>query len=399
MNLDKTNSEDFPPYLVHLLWITGRTFGRDLCQTTQIQVANALKRQGVKVTFVSPGYEDAEHFVNSEGHGFTPNIIISKIPGFKSITFERELRKKLPQILVENRPDVAVCDWRGARGAWKALQEANIAWAMVDRGPPAYRTPLGRLQWLHYDRSWKSAGRRAAVCMTVSKAHKEFIKARFSLQNKIITLPAAADPNTFAAGEHANRSGRPGVDRPLRIVYHGRLDRSRNVEKLVKVADQLIGSGIDTELLMFGAGTSERKLRKLSSSNNWLKVIPAQPFSKVPTLLAKMDVGLLPMGNKLVWRTASPLKLFEYAASNLPIVATDIEAHRLEGGPEWIALVSDNQLVDGMVRKLQSWVVEEKIAILGKSARKELVEKYTWDHAIKPALEVLKQISEVKLGE
>ena len=378
---------------MHLLWITGRTFGRDLCQTTQIQVANALVRRGWKVTFVAPETADTAAFVKSEGHGFISGIKISKIPGLKSLTFERALRKQLPRILQDTRPDVAVCDWRGARGAWQGLERYGIGWAMVDRGPPAYRSILGRLQWLHYDRAWNKVGKRAAVCFSVSKSHGEFIQKRFSLVTPITTLPAAADATTFAVAPSESSEGRPGIDRPLKIVYHGRLDRSRNVANLVLVVEQLRNSGVDAELLMFGTGTAEKRLNRLARKFSWLTVSPKQPYSKVPELLAKMDVGALPMGNHLVWRTASPLKLFEYAASSMPIIATNIAAHRFEDEPEWIGLVDPNQMVDGMVRKLQSWVVDERIEELGQNARRELCDKYTWDHAVESAAESLKNIA------
>ncbi len=398
-SLDKQKWQNFTPLPMHLLWITGRTFGEDLCQTTQIQVANALQKKGVKVTFVSPDNGSTENFVKSEGHGFVPGIKISKILGLKSLSFERCLSKSLPEILSKLQPDIAVCDWRGARGAWKPLEKARIPWSMVDRGPPAYRTILGRLQWLHYDRAWKSAGKRATSCFTVSKAHKEFVQSRFKINKPIIVLPAAADSSTFNLTNSQKKEGKPGFDRPLKIVYHGRLDYSRNVNKLVLVVDQLRYSGIEAELLLFGMGTAERKLRKLSMKFDWLTVHSKQPFSKVPKLLAEMDLGILPMGDQLVWKTASPLKLFEYAASGLPIIATDIAAHRLEGEPEWIGLVTCDQMIEAMVRKIQSWAIDDKIEKLGYLARKELHEKYTWDHAITDALKNLEQMSTTNLDQ
>ena len=132
---------------------------------------------------------------------------------------------------------------------------------------------------------------------------------------------------------------------------------------------------------------------------DWLTVHSKQPFSKVPKLLAEMDLGILPMGDQLVWKTASPLKLFEYAASGLPIIATDIAAHRLEGEPEWIGLVTCDQMIEAMVRKIQSWAIDDKIEKLGYLARKELHEKYTWDHAITDALKNLEQMSTTNLDQ
>ena len=388
-----TKKGDQLPILVHLLWITGRLFGQDLCQTTQIQVANALKKIGWKVSFVAPEGRETAQFVNNEGHEFVSGIKNYPITGFKSLSFERSLRRKLPSIIASILPDVIVCDWRGARGAWKAIQAARIPWAMVDRGPPAYATPLAKLQWLHYRRAWKTAGRRADACFVVSKAHGEYVEEKFSIKMPIIPLSAAADSSTFTMPNNDRRSsGKAGTDRSVKLVYHGRLDRSRGVGDLVLIADQLLHSGVETELLLFGSGSAQKRLIRQAKKYPWLTVLPPQPYSQVPELLADCDIGLLPMGNRMVWRTASPLKLFEYAASGIPVVATNIQAHQLDGEPEWIGLVPIHQRVDGMVRKIQTWVLEDRLIELGEMARNELCQRYTWSHAVEPAIEALTQL-------
>ena len=89
--------------------------------------------------------------------------------------------------------------------------------------------------------------------------------------------------------------------------------------------------------------------------------------------------------------------MFEYAASGLPIIATDIDAHRLDGEPEWIGLVPCNQMIESMVRKIQSWVVDEKLEQLGVLARDELNIRYTWEHAIEEPLRNLLELARLNL--
>lgn len=380
---------------MHLLWVTGRRFGQDLCQTTQIQVANALSRIGWRVTFLAPDSPTSSDFVKAEGHGFAKGLKTSKIPGMVSFSFEKALRRKLPQLLEGLQPDVAVCDWRGARGAYRAFEKSGLAWAIIDRGPPASRSILGRLQWFHYDKAWRKAGQRANTYITVSKAHSEFVKMRFKLEGESRVLPAAADSTGFSIDKNRRESSRPGIDRPLRLVYHGRLDRSRRVTDLVFVANQLQQSGIETSLRMFGTGTAVPKLTKLAKKHEWLELLPKQKPANVPDLLSNVDVGLLPMDDRLVWATSSPLKLFEYAASGLAIVATDIAAHRIIGEPDWIGLVPVSSMIDGMVRKLQEWVVDERIYDLGQAARIDFENQFTWDDSIKDMVLGLSAIAQL----
>ena len=49
---------------------------------------------------------------------------------------------------------------------------------------------------------------------------------------------------------------------------------------------------------------------------------PAVPYAAVPDVLAHLSVGLIPFRTSAYARAVNPIKLYEYAAANLPIVST-----------------------------------------------------------------------------
>lgn len=58
-----------------------------------------------------------------------------------------------------------------------------------------------------------------------------------------------------------------------------------------------------------------------------------RPYADVPRYLAAMDVALVPFTRDEVTWNADPIKVYEYLASGLPVVATDLPAfRRLSGG-------------------------------------------------------------------
>ena len=77
-----------------VLWITGRYFGIDLCQTTQIELASALNRCGHEISFLAPTNEYGISLIQQEGLKIHP-VKITKIKGLKSFSFDRQVKKAL----------------------------------------------------------------------------------------------------------------------------------------------------------------------------------------------------------------------------------------------------------------------------------------------------------------
>jgi glycosyltransferase involved in cell wall biosynthesis len=59
-----------------------------------------------------------------------------------------------------------------------------------------------------------------------------------------------------------------------------------------------------------------------------VKLLGPRPYAALPSLLAAMDIALIPFKHDLVTYHADPIKAYEYLAAGVPVVATDMPALR-----------------------------------------------------------------------
>lgn len=174
--------------------------------------------------------------------------------------------------------------------------------------------PLHRRWWPAYEESFsrvRASGRRVA---TISEAAMERIDP---------SGPAAVIPNGIDPGEWLGAPGAPpqwtaGLKRPL-LLYVGSLDARIDVPALVALAGELS----EATVLLVGPMLDPAHLEPLRHVGN---VEIAEPLGRdgVAALIRSADVGLIPHVNSALTRAMSPLKLYEYLAGGLPVVAADL---------------------------------------------------------------------------
>jgi teichuronic acid biosynthesis glycosyltransferase TuaH len=151
-------------------------------------------------------------------------------------------------------------------------------------------------------------------------------------------LPNAADVSLFWQARGGSLPCPPvlaGETRPV-LAYMGSLDHRMDYELLAAVARL----HADKLLLLIGPqqGGYEPVLEALPN----VKLAGRQPLEALPAFLARAQVGLIPFRCNALTRSIYPLKLNEYLAAGLPVVATpfspDLRSRdaglRLANGPE-----------------------------------------------------------------
>jgi glycosyltransferase involved in cell wall biosynthesis len=115
--------------------------------------------------------------------------------------------------------------------------------------------------------------------------------------------------------------------------------------------------------------------------------------SEIPAELGTFDVGLLPYGESKYNSERFPIKLLEYAAGGLPIIATDTLVHRELLDQEFTQFYSKNdpnELADAiMAIKIKS----QKSKTMRESARK-FAKKFTYDERIRKLLALIDFVDE-----
>jgi glycosyltransferase involved in cell wall biosynthesis len=136
----------------------------------------------------------------------------------------------------------------------------------------------------------------------------------------------------------------------LTFAYHG-------IELLVDAFRLLIERLPNAHLALVGGRADERasiaeRVRDLGITDS-ITIVAPRPVTEIPTYLAAADVLVIP--DTVTKASASPLKLFEYAAMARPIVASDLPALReiLPADTARYVAPSPRVLADGM-----QWVAE-----------------------------------------
>ncbi|NLG49412.1 MAG: glycosyltransferase family 1 protein [Chloroflexi bacterium] len=144
-------------------------------------------------------------------------------------------------------------------------------------------------------------------------------------------VPNGVDYERFAAAarEQVDPPELLGVPRP-RIGYVGALNDKIDTGLLLQVADAYPQAA----LVLVGpvqmlAADARREMDALRERPN-VRVVGQVPGQRVAEFTAACDVGLLPYRQNAWTQNIHPLKMYEYLACGLPVVATDIPAVREE---------------------------------------------------------------------
>jgi len=114
------------------------------------------------------------------------------------------------------------------------------------------------------------------------------------------------------------------------ILYTGSFGHHHPWKGVDTLAESAEFSKSDWEYVFVGGRTDEIELLKEIYPSNQIQFREHVPNGEVAALLRAADVLVIPnkSGNELSERHTSPLKLFEYMASGIPIVASDLPSIR-----------------------------------------------------------------------
>ena len=145
---------------------------------------------------------------------------------------------------------------------------------------------------------------------------------------------------------------------------------------------------------LFVGGTAEECEELTRNAPKQVVTLPRVRREDVAKLICSADVLLLPnkSGDTASERDTSPMKLFEYMASGVPIIASDVPSLREVLNEKNSFLVPPNNpaLLAGGMRNILS--NSDEADARANAARKD-VEAYTWDKRAENMLDFLKQRS------
>lgn len=147
-------------------------------------------------------------------------------------------------------------------------------------------------------------------------------------EEKIISIwPSGVNIEKFKAVSVGRLWGSTGST-PMKLIYIGSLSVDRNIHNLCKAVTNVRQAGYLISLTLVGDGDLINIVKEYSHDPiSGITYLPTQPPEEIPYILANAQVGILPFPDEIQYQVSSPLKLFEYLASGLVIIATRINCH------------------------------------------------------------------------
>jgi glycosyltransferase involved in cell wall biosynthesis len=137
----------------------------------------------------------------------------------------------------------------------------------------------------------------------------------------VVVIPNGVDVSLFT-------SARQKVPHPPTLIYMGKLSMMWGLDLVIKAMPKLLQVIPNVRLLIAGEGTAEVTLQALSHRLGVAKSVSflgCLAYHSLPTALAEADVGIATsQPDNDFRRYATPLKLIEYMAAGLPVIASRV---------------------------------------------------------------------------
>lgn len=221
--------------------------------------------------------------------------------------------------------------------------------------------------------------------LVVSEQLRRFAIGLGVLPERVSVLPNGVNLARFEAARERRDAVRRrlGLDGRCVLGFVGSLKRWHGTAILIEALALLRADRPDLHVLIVGDGPEAESLRELSRQRGVAAALTftgGVPHAEVPEYLAAMDVGVAPFLEASNFYF-SPIKLFEYMALALPVVAGDLgQVSEILGGGERGRLVEA-----GNPRELARAIRELADAPalrreLGERGRAWVARERSWDH-------------------
>jgi glycosyltransferase involved in cell wall biosynthesis len=154
-------------------------------------------------------------------------------------------------------------------------------------------------------------------------------RARAMGSRAVLYLPNACDPESFARRPKEEPADLRDVPRP-RAVYAGALDSWLDVDLLADAARRLK----HWSFVLIGPARAD--LSRLAACSN-VRVLGSRAYLALPGYLAAADAGIVPFRLSPLTHAIHAIKIYEYCAAGLPVVATPMEETVAMGAPLLLA--------------------------------------------------------------
>jgi len=239
-----------------------------------------------------------------------------------------------------------------------------------------HKMPESKIAWFNRRRRALALLADAAVC--VSEEMEDYARSFLGIRRTCI-VPNGSNPDIFSPGK--KDPALYGTNR-FKVIWVGSAEyRWQGINLVRKAAERLLSIDREVQFLVTAEGPSTENLRYLGRI----------PYDDIPRYVASADVGLCIYENIDYYPRFyfSPLKLFDYMASGLPVLGSDVGQIRRvieENGNGIPAGNSVEDIVSGILRLKHG---DGERREMGTRGREAVVARYNWGSIASRTEEIL----------
>ena len=225
----------------------------------------------------------------------------------------------------------------------------------------------------------------------------QYVNAVVTVDNTLGEIYRKYNHNVIILGHYPIKSmamrSNPVFSRSdLTLIYTGRISIDRGILVYCTILRKLLEGGIPTRLMLAGAFTPENEqeifIQNAKDVQNFIDYLGWIPYEKISDILNSADIGLAVLMPEPRYVAATPVKLFEYMASGLPVIASNFPAiSHIVNDANCGLLIDPLADISSTVNSIKNWYENKSIPItLGENGRQVIISKYNWENQITPLI-------------
>jgi len=374
----------YQPSMPHLVWVYADSLRDTLHAATWLDTTHELRKLGWRVTLIAAG---------PAGYQRIRGVEVLCIPRPQVYLVRQVLfHMRVLSFLIQKWQTIDVILFHSMSAPW--ILPLRLVRCLTGQGRPLLVMDTRSLSMTPESREgWKDRVRRVFHTL-MNRLANRWADGRLAITERMAeslripseklwgTWPSGVDLEQFAPAQ--TQRCWPSPEEPIHIIHIGCQHYERNLMTLSRAVVQANAEGMAFILSLVGDGTERADLEKFATQTNGaVQVIAPVPHEQVPELLARSHVGVLPFPDEEKFQVSSPIKLFEYMAAGLPILATRITCHTNVIGNGKYVFWAERADIEGLLTALRLvWQGRDSLAEMGKQAA-AAARAWTWHESAK----------------
>lgn len=363
---------------LHLVWVFAGSLEASLDAATWLETTAALRRQGWRVTLIDAG---------DQGLHQVRGVEVLSFPKPDTYLVRQELfHRAIVRYIRQHWDDIDVVLFHQMSTPWMLPLKAR-------RGASGRKRPLFVMDTRTVPMTVVSLKDRVRSLFDngMNRAANRWVDGQTAITSRMAEAvgippqhlwgvwPSGVNADQFAS---ARQHHWPVDDEPIQLIYVGAIFQERNLMGLCRAVEAANAAGLPFEFTIVGDGPEREALADCAAGTEGrIRVLPPVAHAQVPDLLAQAHVGVLPFPDEPKFRVSSPIKLFEYMAAGMPILATRIVCHTDVVGDIPIAFWAEPNGDEGLYAALaRCWQAREELRAMGERSA-VTVNDWTWTAA------------------